>query len=431
MKKDHNQIPACPIGKDHKMRTRINLFITALIFLLVGAGCSSRLMQTEPITSPIASNPTPTEPPQTTTYPNLSLTETHGPNIEKKFTYFLDQEAIGQFCLEFPLLTIYKAKDIDGQFYAGVLEKNNISLVSPDGSVLSPMFTSEFPQGHLLMIDYEYPWYGYMMVDSPNGLGDWNFHIVDLETGSNTIVADRDHFGSIPLHVYTSIDAGVLYLSTSTFEDGFTVKTSKVFAIDLKTNETTLLIESSEKETFMSIISASNGYLLIENDPPENQQALHLSLYDVTNQAWIDLPQEYPASMPGIEYPYLIWKNSNRFEEAHSFTVYNLETGVPVVRDITGRDAYDPIISDGFAIAQASTGSDRSTNSVILYSLEEGSVHAIKIGIDNIFAADASIDQGNVIFNFREMASVSNYSSYLCKVPLETIFSESLLGIEE
>ena len=412
------------------MRTKINLLLSGLILLIVN-GCSAGVIQTEPISSQTASNPISTEPLLTTTSPNLGTTKTPESDIEKKYTYFLDQEAIGQFCLEFPMLTIYKAKDIGGQFYAGVLEQNNISVISPEDGALSPVFTPEFPQGHLLMINYEYPWFGYMMVDSPNGLGDWNFHIVNLETGSNTIIADRDHFDSIPLHVYTSIDAGVVYMATSTFEDGFTVETSRVFAIDLKTNETTLLIDSSEKDSFMSLISASNGYLLIENDPPKDQQALHLSLYDIANQAWIDFPQEYPASMPGMEYPWLIWKNSNRFEEAHSFTVYNLETGVSVVRDITGRDAYDPIISSGFAIAQASTGRDRSTNSVILYSLDGGEVYAINIGIDNIFAADAYIDHGYVIFNFREMASVSDYSSYLCQIPLETVISDSLVGIEE
>jgi hypothetical protein len=413
------------------MKTKINLFITVLIFLLIGAGCSARIIQTESISSQTASTPTSSEPPLTITNPNLSTTETPEPDIEQKYTYFLDQAAIGQFCLEFPMLTVYKAKDMGDQFLVGVLEHNNISVVSPENGVLTPMFTPEFSQGHLLMIDYEYPWYGYMMVDSPNGLGKWNFHIVNLETGSNTIVADRDLFNSIPLHVYTAIDAGVVYLSASTFEDGFTVETSKVYAIDLTTNETSLVIDSSETDTFMSLISASNGYLLIENDPPKDQQALHLSLYDIAGQSRIDLPQKYPASMPGMEYPYLIWKNSNRFEEPFSFTVYNMETGISVVREITGRDAYDPIVSNGFAITQASTGKDRTTNSVILYSLDGGEVYAIKIGIDNIFAADAYIDQGNVIFNFRETADSSDFSSYLCKIPLETVISGSHVGIEE
>jgi hypothetical protein len=412
------------------MRTKINLLFSVLILLFV-EGCSAGVIQTEPNSFQTAINPTLAEPLPTATNPNLSPTETPELDIEKKYTYLLDQEAIGQFCLEFPGLTVYKAKDVGGQFYAGVLEQNNISLVSPEDGVLSPMFTPEFSQGHLLMIDYEYPWYGYIMVDSPNGLGEWNFHIVNLETGSNTIIASRELFNSIPLHVYTSIDAGVVYISTSTFENGFAVKTSKVYAIDLATNETTLLIDSPETDTFMSLISASNGYLLIENDPPKDQQTLHLSLFEIANQAWIDLPQEYPASMPSMEYPYLIWKNSNRFEEPFSFTVYNMETGVSVVREITGRDAYDPIISNGFAIAQASTGKDRSTNSVILYSLDGDEVYAIRIGIDNIFAADAYVDQGNVIFNFREMANVSDFSSYLCKIPLEIVTSESLVGIEE
>ena len=412
------------------MRTKINLLLSALILLLVD-GCSTGAIQTEPMSFQTANNPTLTKPPLTPTNSDLSLTETPELDIEKKYTYLLDREAIGEFCLKFPMLTVYKAKDIGGQFYAGVLEQNNISLVSPESGRLTPMFTPEFSQGHLLMIDFEYPWYGYMMVDSPNGLGEWNFHILNLETGTNTIVANRELFNSIPLHVYTSIDSGVVYLSTSTFKDGFAVKSSKVYAIDLTTNEITLLIDNPETDTFMSLLSASNGYLLIENDPPKDLQTLHLSLYDIANHAWIDLPQEYPASMPSMEYPYLIWKNSNRFEEPFSFTVFNMETGASIVREITGRDGYDPIVSDGFAVTQASTGKDRSTNSVILYSLDGGEVYAIRIGIDSIFAADAYVDQGNVIFNFREMASVSDFSSYLCRIPLEIVTSESLVGIEE
>lgn len=412
------------------MRTKIYLLFSVLILLFV-IGCSAGVIQTEPNSFQTATNPTSTEAPLTTTNPNLRPSETPAPNIEKKFSYFLYQERINELCLEFPMLTVYKAKDIGGQFFAGVLEQNNISIVSPESGELSPMLTPEFSQSHLLMIDYEYPWYGYMMVDSPNGLGEWNFHIVNLETGSNTIVADRDLFNSIPLHVYTAIDAGVVYISTSTFGDGFAVETSKVYAIDLKTNEVKLLIDSPETDTFMSIISASNGYLLIENDPPKDQPTLHLSLYDIADKAWIDLPQKLPASMPSMEYPYLIWKNSNRFEEPFSFTIYNMETGVSVVREIIGRDAYDPIVSEGFVVTQASTGNDRSTNSVILYSLEGGEVYAIKIGIDGIFVADAYVDQGNVIFNFREMTSGSDYSSYLCKIPLDIVISESLVGIEE
>ena len=128
------------------MRTKINQLLAVLILLIVN-GCSAGVIQTEPISSQNASNPTSTEPLLITTSPNLGTTKTPEPDIEKKYTYFLDQEAIGQFCLEFPMLTIYQAKDIGSQFYAGVLEQNNISVISPEDGALSPVFTPEFPQG--------------------------------------------------------------------------------------------------------------------------------------------------------------------------------------------------------------------------------------------------------------------------------------------
>ncbi len=102
------------------MRTKINRFISALMFLSFGAGCSAGRFQTELISYKTASDPTLTEPPLTTTIPVLNSTNIPDPDVEKKFTYFLDQAAIDQYCLEFPMLTIYKAKDIGGQFYVGV-----------------------------------------------------------------------------------------------------------------------------------------------------------------------------------------------------------------------------------------------------------------------------------------------------------------------
>lgn len=412
------------------MKTKIGLLISLLI-LLFACGCSAVITTPELISTQTESNPASTEPPQITLKPYSSPTHVSELELEEKFTYHLDQQAIGQHCLKFPQLTVYKAKDVGGQFYAAVLEQNNISAISADSGELTPIFTPEFPQGHLLMIDYEHPWYAYLMVDSPNGLGEWNLHVVNLETGANTIVGNRDIFDSFPLNVYTTIDGGVMYLSTSTFEDGFSVKISKVYAIDLQTNEVTSLIDSADTDTYMSIISASKGYLLIENEPTQDPQALHLSLYDIANKDWIELPREYPASMPGIEYPYLIWKNTTRFEEPFSFTIYNIETGVTVVRDIAGRGAYDPILSGDFVIIPASTGKDRSTNSVVLYSLEADGVYAIQVGMSNIFASDAYVDHGNVIFNFRESASASDYFSYACKVPVETVISESMVGIQD
>ena len=180
----------------------------------------------------------------------------------------------------------------------------------------------------------------------------------------------------------------------------------------------------------MSFISASNGFIVIENDPPQNDYARYLSLFDLSTSSWVDLPQTYPASVPDMEYPYIIWKNNKRFDDATSLTIYNFETGESVVRELAGANSSDPSISNGYIIAEASTGKDNFRNSVVLYSLENGDTYAIHIGIHQVGMDNAYIDNGNVIWAFTTLASADNYSSYICNLPLEEVFSNAVEGIQ-
>src|SRR5690606_25248278 len=141
-----------------------------------------------------------------------------------------------------------------------------------------------------------------------------------------------------------------------------------VYVIGLSNKETTLIIENPHADTYMSIISASNGYLVLEHDMPKSDVGFYLSLYDVDNKRFIDLPQTFPASMPDIEYPYVVWKNNKRFDQPTSYTVYNIETGITSIHEITNSYSVNISISNRFVIRDALSGRDPIGNSVILYS---------------------------------------------------------------
>lgn len=422
---------------------QLSSILLSVIFLL--NGCVPHLVKIE--NTPVLTeheeinNPTevlPSLPPSTQTSVPQEATEiTAGPTIQptlpeyREFTYFLDAERIEQFCLEVPQIHILTPLYLGDYYMAQVLEQKSLYSISAEDATINPLHQTEFPNGHPAGgVEIAYPWYTYIISETPSGVGGWNLHLVNLEDGTNTIIANDDQFDSaFLLHINYSLQPDTLYLSASTFDE-FEILSSRIYAIDLATKEATVIIDSQDKDTFMSFISASNDFIVIENDPPKAEFGRYLSLFDLSTNTWIDLPQTFPASVPYMEYPYIVWKNNNRFDRATDMTVYNIETGESVVREVIGAYSTDPSISNGYIIAEASTGKDFFRNSVVFYPLENGDTYAIHIGIDEVGTDNAYIDNGNVIWAFTTIANADNFSSYICNLPLEEVFSNTVEGIE-
>src|SRR5690606_29604417 len=197
-------------------------------------------------------------------------------------------------------------------------------------------------------------------------------------------------------------------------------------AIDLSNKETTMIVENLNADTYMSIISASNGYLVLEHDAPKSDVDFYLSLYDVDNKRFIDLPQTFPASMPDIEYPYVVWKNNKRFDQLESFTVHNIETGLSSVHETTNSYSVNISISNRFVITDALTGRDPLRVSVILHSIDNDDIYVIQIGTNDVRLHDAYTDIENIALAFTSFTTVDNYSSYICNLPLVDLFTKSV-----
>jgi hypothetical protein len=377
---------------------------------------------------PLIETPYPIETEGSTATLAIPTTETQEEGNE--FTYYLNRERMDQVCLGFPQLQIFEPHNFEDYYLSYVLEQDSLSLISIEDDTVNPLHVSEFPDGYLDGLrEFEYPWYTYSVTGLSQGFGEWNLHLVNIEDGTNTIIAQREKFGSYSLHNDISLDQSKLYLVSSKF-DGSKVLSSQVYAIDLGNKETTLIIENPDEDKYISIISASNGYLVLEHEEPKSDVGFYLSLYDVNNKSFTDLPQTYPASMPDIEYPYVVWKNNKRFEQPTSFTVYNIETGVSTVREIKNSYSINLSISNGFVITDALTGRNPSRNSVILYSIDNGDTYAIQIGTNDVRVNDVYLDNQNITWAFTAFTKVNEYSSYICKLSLEDLFSDSVEGIE-
>src|SRR5690606_23607505 len=129
-------------------------------------------------------------------------------------------------------------------------------------------------------------------------------------------------------------------------------------------------------------------------------------------------------------YPYVVWKNNKRFDQPTSYTVYNIETGITSIHEITNSYSVNISISNRFVITDALSGRDPIGNSVILYSIDNDDIYEIQIGTNDVRLNDAYIDNENVTLAFTSFTTVDNYSSYICNLPLEDLFTKSVEEIE-
>ena len=356
----------------------------------------------------------------------VELTEPTEVQLPSGYSFKMSEEIVARDCLSLPNLRVFNPKLINGAYVLSVNEAQNISsLRLADGS-LSPLHVSDFPEGHIDgLFEFDYPWYTYSETDSPQGFGDWHLHLVNVEDGSNIVIADQERYGSFSLHNAVALDSGKLYLAVSNF-DGAKVISSEIFEINLETKESNLLINNEGKPYYFSKISVSNGYLAIENDAPKSDDGRFISLYDIANGNWINLPENKLASSPYVEYPYLVWKNYNRNGNPRSLTIFNIIRKNSTIRDLPDSFSSTLSISKAYVIT-ASIGLDQSRNMIILSSLDTGDSYAIQLeGRDKIQASGPYIDDENfLIWAFTDIEKADQITSYVCRMPLEEILSNS------
>lgn len=405
------------------MKNKFHIILAITTLLLSVQACESTAPETQATMPPVsitealeAFNPTEA----------IELTEPAEVQLPSDFSFKMSGEIVTQNCLTLPNLRVFTPQLINDAYVLSVNENQNISsLQLADGS-LNPLHISDFPEGHLDgLIEFDYPWYTYSETDSPQGFGDWHLHLVNVEDGSNIIIADQERYGSFSLYNAVALDSGKLYLANSTF-DGAKVISSEIFEINLETQGSNLLFNNEGKPYYFSNISVSNGYLAIENIVPKSDDGRFISLYDIANGNWINLPENKLASSPYVEYPYLVWKNYNRNGNPRSLTIFNIINESSTSRDLPDLFSSSLSISKGYIIT-ASLGLDQSSNMIILSSLDNGNSYAIQLEErDEIQASGPYIDDQNfLIWAFTDIEIPDQITSYVCRMPLEEILSSS------
>ncbi|MGV8049412.1 MAG: hypothetical protein AB2L21_03505 [Anaerolineaceae bacterium] len=352
--------------------------------------------------------------------------------VPQRKTYAFDAEEIQKYCIEFPQKRIYYPFYVNDKFYFQVNAQGALYSYSPVDQTLNVFAEPDFDPGFIFgMFSYEYPWFIYAEVDNPGGTGAWKLHAVNLKDDTNTVIADSSTYHSIPLHTYTALKDGKVYLSTTTFASLESYR-SQIHSIDLATGEVRLVLEDSDKETFYSMVEVSNDLMVIENDPPTRAGLLklHLTLYNLNKRTWQTLPQKIPASCPSIEYPYVTWKNNYRFDYADSITIYNLEDDSSHWIKLIGESPQDPYLSGPYVLWEVSLGQGGSKTSVILYAIEQNTYYAVQNSMNKTVVTDSNIMDDSLVWSFYSSASAFDYSSWVCRMPLDEILSKATEGID-
>ena len=313
------------------MKNKFQIILASTILLLSVQACESTVPKAQATIPPVRL----TEPLEEFNPTEvIELTEPAEVQLPSNYSFKMSEEIVAQNCLTLPNLRVFTPKLINEAYVLSVNESQNISSMQLADGSLSPLHVSDFPEGHIDgLFEFDYPWYTYSETDSPQGFGDWHLHLVNVEDGSNTVIADQESYGSFSLYNAVALDSGKLYLAVSTF-DGTKVVSSEIFEINPETQESKLLFNNEGETYYFSKISVSNGYLAIENNVPKSDDGRFISLFDIANGNWVNLPENKLASSPYVEYPYLVWKNYNRNGNPRSLTLFNIINESSTIRDL-------------------------------------------------------------------------------------------------
>ena len=405
------------------MKNKFQIILAITILLLSVQACESTVPKAQATIPPVRL----TEPLEEFNPTEvIELTEPAEVQLPSNYSFKMSEEIVAQNCLTLPNLRVFTPKLINEAYVLSVNESQNISSMQLADGSLSPLHVSDFPEGHIDgLFEFDYPWYTYSETDSPQGFGDWHLHLVNVEDGSNTVIADQESYGSFSLYNAVALDSGKLYLAVSTF-DGTKVVSSEIFEINPETQESKLLFNNEGETYYFSKISVSNGYLAIENNVPKSDDGRFISLFDIANGNWVNLPENKLASSPYVEYPYLVWKNYNRNGNPRSLTLFNIINQSSTIRDLPDSFSSTLSISKAYIIT-ASLGLDQSSNMIILSSLDNGNSYAIQFeGAENIPTSGPYIDDENfLIWAFTDIEKADQITGYVCRIPLEEILSNS------
>lgn len=189
------------------------------------------------------------------------------------------------------------------------------------------------------------------------------------------------------------------------FEDTITIE-------DLETGERTCLTRESVNGAIWSELSLSNGYLAVEKDYDENHGGgSDIFLVNLTDGLWRQITSNAKGSMPRIDYPWLFWKSTTRFQTAEQIVVMNLINDEKQIIPTSTLEASDPKIDGKWVYWTGFPSLNEKKNALYCLDLESWKIGTFRPDAENQFLQNVVIHRNWIawlrIENFLSRQSTS------------------------
>jgi hypothetical protein len=223
------------------------------------------------------------------------------------------------------------------------------------------------------------------------------------------------------LNFYSTISDSIVYWTQNIVdEDAKLIQPSSINTFNLDNEiESVLRIEDGLGHVD-TILQASNGYLVVERDPNigEAPETINIILINLQTNGLEEIPYTPPGSMPHLQYPYVLWKNNYRYDQAQSFTYYNIETHEAFILPFFGSPNSDVFLFERFPFANSiSPINNKEVLSFLIYDILNKTVYEFNPGSASEGVWYVRLNKDYVVLNLiPDVTGAGKQTTQLCKL---------------
>ena len=125
--------------------------------------------------------------------------------------------------------------------------------------------------------------------------------------------------------------------------------------------------------------------------------------------------------MPQIQYLFILWKNSYRFDQIKSFTYINLLTGQNTKVPFVGDPNSDIHLYGAYPFARTIIKmGDRSMRmmTLVIFDVSNRKAFVVDTGSNNVGIGNVDINSNYIVFNvIPDAGGTADQTTWLCKMP--------------
>lgn len=306
------------------------------------------------------------------------------------------------------------------------------TYVSPQSAISRYSFASDTVENQYLSSQFETgslgyigpisqkEWLIYLDVNLDSEEFSWNLNATNNETGKKqALLETRGDNKTWPGPNVDFNDGRVAWSYTSYDETENCTKTN-LGTINLNTGKQTIMdaIWADNGPYLWSSLATTKNYIIVEQDLPDSKGGDNdLFLYDVDRGERKKITENGHSSMPDASYPWVIWKNSRRFERGFQNVIFNLETQKRKTINVPGGASLPPDPQVDGPWLYWNMLDQTGSGMVYLYNLKKEQVYKMSAPNDREAYSDIDIFKDTIVWSRYQLKSQGDSIIEWAKLP--------------